>query len=101
MAPESLRDEHIRQLAPFIIGTEKWAVCEARNQYWSWNAFEDFINNTFALDHEACIDAVFEMKPDRAEDFDCFVLRVNEYALTYSVDRPCLLRYVRGLMTEA
>ena len=62
VVPERLQDVHIRTLAPFIIGHEAWPTFEGCRVLWDWVGFVEFVENTFALSREACIDAVYELR---------------------------------------
>ncbi len=60
--PERLQDAHMRQLAPYIVGVEVWPSYEVSRLDWDWATFVRFIDDTFALDREACVDAVFDLR---------------------------------------
>ena len=60
--PERLQDAHMHQLAPCIVGVEVWPSYEVSRLDWDWATFVRFIDDTFALDREACVDAVFDLR---------------------------------------
>ena len=59
---EKLEDEHVRKLAPFIVGPEAWPAYSQKRTYWPWPVFREFIDATFSLSRDACVDAVFDLR---------------------------------------
>ena len=99
--PEKLEDAHMRHLAPLIVGPEAWTTYEHRRATWSWVEFVRFIDSTFSLSREACVDAVFEMRQEKAETWEVFALRIDGYRDRYGIDKASMVRHFKGLLSEA
>ena len=99
--PERLEDVHMRRLAPLIVGPDAWPTYAGKRATWSWVEFVQFIDCTFSLSREACIDAVYEMRQEKAETWEVFALRIDAYRERYGIDKASMFRHFKGLLSVA